>query len=80
MFLEILTPDKKVFEGEATSVNLPGSDGYFEVLPKHASIISTLDKGSIKINEQGKITELLVDGGVVEVHQDKVIVLAEAIL
>lgn len=80
MHLEILTPDNKVFNGEITSVNLPGSDGYFEVLPKHAAIISTLEKGVIKVNTGSKIEEFTVDGGVVEVINDKIIVLAESLL
>ena len=80
MYLEILTPDSKVFAGDIQSVNLPGSDGYFEVHPKHAAIISTLDKGAIKVMAEGKTTEYMVDGGVVEVLNDKIIVLAESLL
>ena len=78
MHLEILTPDKKVFSGEVTSVNLPGSGGYFEVLTNHAPLISTLDKGKIKING-GSSDDISVDGGVVEVLNDKIIVLAESL-
>ena len=80
MHLEILTPDNKVFNGEIASVNLPGSDGYFEVFPKHAAIISTLEKGAIKVNTGSKIEEFVVDGGVVEVLNDNIIVLAESLL
>lgn len=80
MHLEILTPDSKVFNGEIVSVNLPGSDGYFEILPKHAAIISTLDKGAIKVNTGTSVEEFIVDGGVVEVFNDKIIVLAESLL
>lgn len=80
MHLEILTPDSKVFNGEIQSVNLPGTQGYFEIHPKHAAIISTLDRGAIKINTGSKKEEFIVDGGIVEVLNDKIIVLAEALL
>jgi F-type H+-transporting ATPase subunit epsilon len=80
MHLEILTPDKKVFSGEITSVNLPGSAGYFEVYTNHAALISTLDKGTIRISSNNKEENIVVDGGVVEVLNNNIIVLAEAIL
>lgn len=50
MQLEIITPDHKIFDGEATSVQLPGKNGLFEILNDHAPIISTLGSGEIKIN------------------------------
>ena len=79
MHLEILTPDKKVYSGEVTSVNLPGTSGYFEVLVNHAPLISTLDKGQIKIN--GSVDDkIFVDGGVVEVLNNNIIVLAESVI
>ncbi len=49
MHLEIVTPESKIFTGEAVSVQLPGTEGLFQVLNNHAAIISTLDKGSVKI-------------------------------
>ena len=49
MYLEIYTPDKKVFEGEVTSATFPGSDGTFQVLNDHAPLISTLGKGDIRV-------------------------------
>jgi F-type H+-transporting ATPase subunit epsilon len=47
MFIEIVTPDKKIFEGEATSAIFPGTDGSFQILNNHAALVSTLGKGSI---------------------------------
>ena len=47
MFLEIITPDKNIFEGEVKLVQVPGSKGTFEILKNHAPIISTLEKGKI---------------------------------
>lgn len=79
MHLEIITPDKKVFEGEVRLVKLPGSKGSFEILKNHAPIISTLEKGTIKIQEvSGKELFFEVDGGVVENKANKIIVLVES--
>lgn len=79
MNLEILTPDKKVFEGEVTSVTVPGTQGSFEVLNNHAPIISTLDDGNVIIRGAGKEQKLKINGGVIEVINNKVILLAEGV-
>lgn len=79
MYLEIITPDKKVFEGEVKLIQLPGSKGGFEILKNHAPIISTLEKGTIKIqDENGKEQLFEVDGGVIENRANKIIVLVES--
>lgn len=75
MYLEIITPDRKVFEGEVTSARFPGADGFFEVLNDHAPLISALRAGEIVLN--GGATRFQVEGGVVEVLRNNVIVLAE---
>ena len=80
MHLEIITPDEKVFSGEVTAVNVPGTDGAFEVLNNHAPIISTLAKGNVKIKSAGPEKNIMIDGGLVEVLNNKIIVLAEAVL
>lgn len=80
MYLDILTPDQTVFSGEITSVQVPGTAGRFEVLINHAPIISTLEKGDVVIRIAKEEKVFVIDGGVVEVLHDKVIVLAEAIL
>lgn len=79
MYLEIITPDRKVFEGEVDAATFPGSDGSFQVLNNHAPIISSLAKGDLiyKTKEGSKI--MIVDGGVVEVRNNHAIVLAEAV-
>ena len=79
MTLEILTPDKKVFEGEATSVTLPGALGFFEILNNHAPIISTLNDGKLVVRDNGKEDVFFIQGGVVEALNNKVTVLAEGI-
>jgi len=80
MYLEIVTPDQKVFEGEVTSVTFPGSDGSFQILNSHAPLLSTLKKGTIIYKDKKKEYDVMIDGGVVEVLNNKVIVLAEAII
>ena len=79
MYLEIITPDKKIFEGEVKLVQLPGSKSPFEILKNHAPIISTLDKGTLRIKElNGKEQFFEVDGGVIENKANKIIVLVES--
>jgi F-type H+-transporting ATPase subunit epsilon len=78
MHLEIITPDKKVYSGEIKSAVLPGAEGRFGVLNKHASMISTLKKGKIKIVDVQQQTHTFeINGGVAEVHANKLTVLAE---
>ena len=81
MQLEIITPEKKIYTGEVKLVQVPGSNGSFEILKNHAPIISTLEKGEIKIIDlQDRIVYFDISGGVIEVNQNKIIVLAETIL
>jgi F-type H+-transporting ATPase subunit epsilon len=81
MILEILTPDEKVFSGDVLAVNLPGSDGLFEVLQGHAALVSNLQRGYVTVRKTAKDEQkFLVDGGLVEVTQNKVTVLAESII
>lgn len=77
MHLEIITPDRKVFEGEVASARFPGADGSFEVLNNHAPLISALQAGDIILNGGGAGT-FHVSGGIVEVLRNKVVVLAES--
>ena len=79
MQLEILTPDKKIYEGEVTSVSLPGTLGSFEILNGHAPIISTLEDGKVIVRGGGKEEVFLIQGGVVENLNNHVVVLAEGI-
>lgn len=79
MYLEIITPDKKIFEGEVALIQLPGSKGGFEILKNHAPIISVLEKGTIKIKDNNNKEQLFeVDGGVIENKANKIIVLVES--
>ena len=78
MNIQIITPDKTVYTGEVTLVQLPGLDGSFEILNNHAPLISVLKKGAVKVKTIDEKTEFFeIPGGVVEVLNNKVLVLAE---
>ncbi len=80
MKVEIVTPDSVIFTGENVElVQLPGIDGSFEVLNNHAPLISVLRKGSVKIINKGEKNENFfeIKGGVIEVLNNKVLILAE---
>jgi F-type H+-transporting ATPase subunit epsilon len=77
MHLDILTPDKKLFSGEVTSVQVPGAAGQFQVLNNHAPIISTLIKGKVKIKSAEGEKSFDVNSGVIEVLKNKIVVLVE---
>lgn len=79
MYLEIITPDKKVFSGEIDSVRVPGSKGSFAVLKYHAPIISTLENGKVKVVERGAESFFEISGGTIEVKDNNVIILAESV-
>ncbi|MBL7113380.1 MAG: ATP synthase F1 subunit epsilon [Bacteroidales bacterium] len=80
MDLEIITPDKKVYKGQVKLVKVPGSKGSFEILNNHAPIISILDKGKVKVIDSNDKTDYYnISGGVVEVKQNNIIILAESI-
>ncbi len=78
MNVEIINPDKLIFKGEASLVQLPGKDGSFEILNNHAPLISILAKGKVKIINSDKETEFYeIGGGLIEVLKNKILILAE---
>ena len=92
MYLEIISPEFTLFSGEVTSVAVPGMDGEFEMLNKHAAIVSSLKKGFIKIYGNIKIedslkdkfekgpergTFLAINSGTIELKENKIIALVE---
>ena len=78
MILEILTPEKKLYSGEVYGVQLPGTSGLFEVLDKHAPMVSALGKGNLKILVDKKETSSYsIQSGFVEVLNNKATVLVE---
>lgn len=78
MTLEIITPDSTLFSGEVQLVQLPGLDGLFEILNNHAPMIAALGKGRIKLQKSDSKDHFIeINGGVLEVMHNKVLVLAE---
>src|SRR4051812_21375335 len=78
MTLEILTPEKKLYSGEVYGVQLPGIDGLFEVLDRHAPLVSALSKGTLKIlRDKHNSTLYTIQSGFVEVLNNKATVLVE---
>jgi F-type H+-transporting ATPase subunit epsilon len=81
MLLEILTPEKKLFSGDVQGVQLPGIDGLFEVLDKHAPLVSALSAGQVKVlNKSAAAETYAIQGGFVEVINNKTTVLVEGVL
>ncbi|OYY07504.1 MAG: hypothetical protein B7Y66_12570, partial [Sphingobacteriia bacterium 35-36-14] len=72
MILEILTPEKKLYSGEVYGVQLPGISGLFEILDKHAPMVSALGKGNLKIlKDKKEVESYSIQSGFVEVINNK---------
>ncbi len=73
MNLVILSPEKEIFSGEVKSVIVPGTDGQFELLNNHAAIVSSLNKGDVKVQKaNGERAVYAVSGGFVEMLNNEV--------
>lgn len=77
MKVDIISPDKLIYEGEADSLKLPGKDGSFGILNNHAPIIASLRAGTVVVKHNDSEQSFEVNGGVVEVVKSKVIILAD---
>jgi|TARA_B100001093_G_scaffold383885_1_gene369582 F-type H+-transporting ATPase subunit epsilon len=78
MTLEIITPEKEMYNGTVTSVKVPGSSGEFEILNNHASIVSSLINGNIRvINDKQEELNFNIKAGVIEMQKNKIVILAE---
>ena len=76
--LEILTPNGEIFNDEAVSVVLPGEEGEFGVLAGHSSVTTLLTAGVVDVEKEDKSVEtIVINWGVVQVDEDKVIILVE---
>lgn len=83
MHLEILTPEKRLFNGDVYGIQLPGIGGSFEVLDRHAPLVSALGKGTVKVlmDKTGSQTaQYRIQGGFIEVIDNKASVLVEGAL
>jgi F-type H+-transporting ATPase subunit epsilon len=78
MQLEILTPEHKIYSGNVYGVQLPGTEGSFEILEKHAPMVASLGKGRMKVLKDKNSSESYdISSGFVEVLNNKVSVLIE---
>jgi len=77
--LEIVTPNKPIFNEEIESVTIPGTMGSFQILKNHAPLISTFDVGLITVKSTNEPVYFSTSGGTVEVNNNKVLVLADSI-
>ena len=78
LHLEVITPERKVYEDDVDMVIAPGSEGYLGILPHHAPLLTALGPGEFRVKKGGVEEVLVVFGGFMEVRADKVVVLTEA--
>jgi F-type H+-transporting ATPase subunit epsilon len=76
MQVDILTPDTTLFSGEASIVTLPGVNGSFQIMNMHAPMISALSEGKIVVDNGTEKQSFPVNGGIVEVLKNKIVILA----
>ncbi|QYN50557.1 MULTISPECIES: F0F1 ATP synthase subunit epsilon [Apibacter] len=89
MKIQILTPEEVIFDGEVSSITVPGSLGEFQMLENHASIVSTLEPGIIKLENvssssnvtklknEGKYQTFTIKSGLLEFNNNKGIILCD---
>ena len=78
MQVQLITPEKTLFEGEAAYVQVPGAEGEFGVMPGHAPLVSTLQAGVVAVElTGGERREFPVASGVAEVLPERVTLLVE---
>ena len=75
--LEIVTPERRVYDEDVDAVALPGSEGELGILPHHAPLISLLGAGELRVRRNGAEESFAIVGGFVQVRPDKVVVMAE---
>ena len=75
--LEIVSPERRVYDDEVDMVVVPGLNGQLGILPHHTPLISSLGVGELRIKKGGSEESMLISGGFVEVRPDKVVVMAD---
>lgn len=78
LHLEVITPERKVYEDDVDMVIAPGSEGYLGILPRHAPLLTALGPGEFRVKKGGVEEVLAVFGGFMDVRPDRVIVLTDA--
>ena len=76
--LEVITPERRVYEDDVDMVIAPGSEGYLGILPHHAPLLTGLGPGEFRVKKGGVEQVLAVFGGFMDVRADRVVVLTEA--
>ncbi|MBI2773887.1 MAG: F0F1 ATP synthase subunit epsilon [Chloroflexi bacterium] len=76
--IEVITPERKVYEDDVDMVIAPGSEGYLGILPHHAPLLTALGGGEFRVKKGGVEEVLAVYGGFMDVRGDRVVVLTEA--
>lgn len=78
MYLEIIKPDAELYKGDVVSVQVPGTNGLFEILNDHMPIVSTLTVGKVRVIDTNNKTEYFeIAGGVIEMNNNVITVLAD---
>ena len=78
LHLEVITPERKVYEDDVDMVIAPGSEGYLGILPRHAPLLTALGPGEFRVKKGGIEEVLVVFGGFMDVRGDRVVVLTDA--
>ncbi len=76
--LQLVTPDRSIFEGEVDEFTAPGEVGPFTIMFNHAPIVSALVPGIFKWKPGGESTKFLLGGGFLEFHENAATVLASS--
>ena len=76
MDVQIITPDKSLYDGKADLVTVPGTSGSIGILNNHAPLVSSLKKGDVKVILNEKEEFFQINGGLIEISKNKVVVLA----
>jgi len=76
--LEIVTPSMVIVSEPVEMVVVPGSDGQIGALPRHSQVMSTLERGVVEVYNDNKVSSrVMIDGGIAEINQTSVVILAE---
>jgi F-type H+-transporting ATPase subunit epsilon len=78
LHIEVITPERKVYEDDVDMVVAPGSEGYLGILPHHAPLLTALGPGEFRVKKGGHEETLAVFGGFMDVRADRVVVLTDA--
>lgn len=78
LHLEVITPERKVYEDDVDMVIAPGSEGYLGILPHHTPLLTGLGPGEFRVKKGGVEETLAVFGGFMDVRGDRVVVLTDA--